>query len=178
MTVLLTGVLAVAGCGAEKGPQVATARTAEPAPTGSAAAGGELATYVEGMRNWVKCLRGEGIQVSDPDAMGDVTFPDLLKQKADPRFIAAQQKCNGVRPAVPESVEKAKRPKMTPQQIDDAKRYAKCMQDSGAPDFPDPDPEGYFPDEEWKQDTPNAQAALRKCLPILGPTTDPTGAQG
>ena len=177
---VLAGVaVAVAGCGTSE-PKVATAvdqgSTTTAKATGTAS-GDDVAAYLDGMRVWVKCLRDKGVDASDPDSTGVVTFPgDPVAQKADPKFQDAQQQCSSLQPAVPESVLEKRKPKLTPEQIKTQQKYAECMQGNGAPDFPDPGPDGYSPrDHRWDQASPGAQQATKTCASIIGdPETAPT----
>jgi hypothetical protein len=175
---LLAGVaVAVAGCGTSE-PKVATAVDQGSTTSAKAtAAGDDVAAYLDGMRVWVKCLRDKGVDASDPDSTGVVTFPgDPVAQKSDQKFQDAQQQCSSLQPAVPESVLEKRKPKLTPEQIKTQRKYAECMQGNGAPDFPDPGPDGYSPrDHRWDQSSPGAQQATRTCASIIGdPETAPT----
>lgn len=170
----ITVTLLLAGCGApDTQPQVATAGGVP-----SATSGADVRTaYVEAMRKVVACLRAQGVDVSDPDARGRIEFGgDIQRLKQDPAFSAAQQKCRDIWPPVPEELAD-KLPPLTPQQIEAARQYAKCMRASGAPDFPDPGADGYYPmNVTWAQDTPGAIQAGVACGPIIGaPATPPVG---
>ncbi|MFD9702409.1 hypothetical protein [Lentzea sp. NPDC059081] len=180
---VLAGVaVAAAGCGTAE-PKVATAvdqgDTASVKAT-STASGDDVAAYLDGMRAWVKCLRDKGVDASDPDSTGVVTFPgDPVAQKSDPKFQDAQQQCSKLQPAVPESVLDKRKPKLTPDQVKTQQRYAECMQAGGAPDFPDPGPDGYSPrDHRWDQSSPGAQQATRACASIIGDPETPATTRG
>jgi hypothetical protein len=171
---------ALAGCGgpATQQPQVASAGgTPTLAPTSDV-----VGAYVEAMRAYVTCVRAEGVKVSDPDAKGKITFEgDLRKLKADPKFLTAQQKCSGLHPPVPAELEE--RPVLTAEEIEKERQYAKCMRENGAPDFPDPGPDGYLPERtdgapSWNQDTEGARRAGVTCGPIIGAPATPGPAQG
>ncbi|NUT21289.1 MAG: hypothetical protein HOV77_19120 [Hamadaea sp.] len=168
---------ALAGCGAKEDPKVASAGgTPTIAPTSDV-----IGAYVEAVRTYVTCLRGEGLKVTDPDAKGHFTFEgDARKLKADPKFRAAQQKCGGLLPPVP--TELIEKPALTAEEIENARKYAKCMRDNGVPEFPDPGPDGYYPDNSGYQAT-GSEADLRAqviCSPIIngGVRIDPSKAQG
>ncbi|NUT37183.1 MAG: hypothetical protein HOV79_29350 [Hamadaea sp.] len=174
---LLVAAAALQGCSGDSGqPQVASAGgTPTVAPTADV-----VGTYVEAVRSYVTCLRGEGLKVSDPDAKGRFTFEgDNRTLKADPKFRAAQQKCGGLLPPVPAELQD--KPVLTAEQIEKAREYAKCMRDNGAPDFPDPGPDGYYPDNAdgtpvWNQSTDAAIRAGYKCAYVHGgPTSPPVG---
>lgn len=167
-------VLLVSGCGDDKQePSVASAGGA-PAATAS---GEAVTAYVEGKRKYVACLRDEGVKVSDPDAKGRSEFSgDRRALKTDPKFRAALIKCNDLNPPVPEGLED--KPPLTPEQIEAARQYARCMQTNGAPSFPDPGPDGYPPDSNdgtaaWDPLSPGAQRASTACASIIGQPTSP-----
>jgi hypothetical protein len=170
---------ALAGCGGPAAqPQVASAGgTPTIAPTTDV-----VGAYVEAMRAYVTCLRAEGLKVTDPDAKGRITFEgDLRKLKADPKFSSGQQKCIGLHPPLPAELEE--KPVLTAEEIEMQRKYAKCMRENGAPDFPDPGPDGYLPERSdgqpsWNQGTEGAIRADVICSPIHGVQTDPSKAQG
>ncbi|WP_064741861.1 hypothetical protein [Hamadaea tsunoensis] len=180
--VLLLLVTALGGCGSPAAsPRIATAGGT---PTASAAPADVLAQFIEAQRAWVACLRGEGVKVADPDPTGDVHFEgDPKVFKVDPKFQQAQRKCQSLSVPMPMELLRARLPKLTPEEIERAGRYARCMRENGAPDFPDPDPDGYFlgsgdgkPD--WNQDTPGALKATAACESIQRGSASPVPAQG
>ncbi|MEH0841829.1 hypothetical protein V6U81_05455 [Micromonospora sp. CPCC 205711] len=172
-------VLLVGGCGGDtKEPSVASA-----GGTPAAASTAEAVTaYVEGVRKYVACLRDEGVQVSDPDAKGKIEFSgDRRALKSDPKWRAAQIKCNDLNPPVPQGLED--KPVLTPEQIEAARRYAQCMQTNGAPSFPDPGPDGYQPDSNdgtsaWDPTSPGAKRASAACASIVGQPASPGAGVG
>jgi hypothetical protein len=172
-------VFALAGCGGtEQKPSVASA-----GGTPSAAATGDaVSEYVEGVRKYVTCLRAEGVKVTDPDAKGKFEYSgDMRVFKKDPKFRAAQEKCSGLLPSVPEGLEE--KPALTPEEIEAKGRYAKCMRDNGVADFPDPGPDGHWPESNdgkptWDQGTAAAKRAETTCGPILGAPASPGSAKG
>jgi len=166
---ILFVAITAAGCGGgSKTPGVATVG-GTPSAVSSADA---VAAYVEGVRAYVKCLRVEGVNVADPDAKGNITFEgDLALLKKDEKFVAAQEKCRNLLPPVPAGLRD--RPVRTAEQIETTRKYGKCMRENGAPDFPDPGADGYFPDrvsgkETWNQNTDGARRASRACASIVG----------
>lgn len=162
--------LALAGCGGPASPTVASAG----GKPSAASTADERAAYVDGMREWVRCLRGHGVQVSDPDPKGRVEFTgDRSKLKADPAFRAAQTACKDKLPPMPADLEE--HPSRSPQEVERSKRYARCMQQHGAPDFPDPGVDGSYPDTPWDQDSAGAQRARRACASIIGEPVDGKG---
>jgi hypothetical protein len=189
--VTLAGAVAVAlaGCGGGEAPGVATAATggAKPAASASAAAS-VVEEYVAGVRKYVQCMRGEGINLPDPDAKGRIDYSAVNRNgsmKRDPKFLAAAQTCKDQMPTVPDELED-KGPPLTAEQIGYAREYAKCMRANGQPDFPDPGSDGRFSDRGGNQNPTEqeAQAMFRAsqiCNPVLEgrpPTTPDPNATG
>ncbi|MFJ8081472.1 hypothetical protein ACIQ6Y_12715 [Streptomyces sp. NPDC096205] len=172
-------VLGVAGCGGGGGGgEVPSAGGAS-----SGRAGGEkdaLAEYVEGKRAWVACMRENGVDLDDPDEKGQVEIggdgDTRRRLKLDPAFMAATEKCASVDPPVPDGLERSLNP-LTPEQVEVRQKYANCMRENGASDFPDPGPDGYG-EGEWDQTSAGARRAARVCAPIIGEPSDPPPAKG
>ncbi len=185
MTLLLVSAvtgLALVGCAnAREEPQVASAG-GTPTASVTAAPADVVAAYFEGVRAYVTCLRADGLKVTDPDPKGKIEFEgDLKLLKADPKFVAAQQKCSSLLPPVPAGLQD--KPVKTAEQIEVTRRYAACMRENGAPDFPDPGPDGYFPDRgageaTWDPTTDGARRATRTCAPIIGDPSSTGPGQG
>jgi hypothetical protein len=166
---LLLG-LALGGCGGDPAqPAVASAEdkpSAGPSPTADA-----LTQYIEAQRKWVGCLRQEGYNLPDPDAKGYVDVGSFLVSsklpKTDPGFLAAQKKCVSMQATVPAELEPSV-PPLTPEQLENSRKYSKCMRAHGMPDWPDPLPDGGYPDgfnptEEHPGDNVKA---LQICEPV------------
>ncbi|MET8980737.1 hypothetical protein ABZX85_34565 [Streptomyces sp. NPDC004539] len=180
MAVVSASVMAItlAGCGdGGDTPKVPTAGGEKASGKATAPSGGDDVTaYVNAQREWVKCLRDNGLDASDPDAKGQVDFGDNAALKKNTKFLNASEKCASLKAAVPESLENANQPKLTPEQIKVKRDYADCMQKNGAPDFPDPGPDGTAQGSEWNQTSAGAERATRVCAPIIGaPADQPTG---
>jgi hypothetical protein len=136
-----------------------------------------VAAYVQAQQTYVKCLRENGVDAPDPDEKGTIDFGGDLDVKKDPKFLAAAEKCAEFLTAVPESIEKGNQDKFTAEQIKVKQQYAKCMQDNGAPDFPDPGPDG-LGQGEWDQSSAGGQRATRICGPIVGVPATPSPGKG
>jgi hypothetical protein len=140
--------LAIAGCRGDSNDGEGVA-TAGGTPTSSAAgsnsdAGADDGDMAEKMRKFAACMREQGIDMPDPevDSEGRVrmqvgegsneggTPPDREK------FEAAQKACKQYLPNGGEP------PKMDPEQVEQARQFAKCMRENGVPDFPDPQADG------------------------------------
>jgi hypothetical protein len=172
-------VFLIGGCSGEK--QERTVASAGGTPAATAADGEAVTAYVEGVRRYVACLRDEGVAVSDPDAKGRYEFSgDRRALKTDPKFRAAVMKCKDLNPPMPAGLED--KPALTPEEIEVARRYARCMQANGAPDFPDPGPDGHAPDSNgtppWDPTSPGGKRATAACAAIIGEPAAPTGAAG
>lgn len=141
----------------------------------------ELSVYLDGVRKYVACMRQNGVEVSDPDSMGRFEYNNGASTKdlkSDPKFLKAGEKCADFRPTVPDSVEREMNPKPTREETEKRKRYATCMQEGGAPDFPDARDDGSYEDVPWDATTAGAQRAMRKCKPILGPVPENVTPRG
>ncbi|MFV2103374.1 hypothetical protein [Micromonospora sp. LOL_024] len=167
--------LALSACGgAAEAPPVATAGGSSAQPTGSPSAViGVVAQYVEGRRQWVKCLRKEGFDLPDPDAKGsvDIDLGVLGVSKTDPKWKAALTKCMDFLLPVPEELEE-KVPPATAEQVAHRREYAKCMRANGMPDWPDPGPDGEWPGWGTRELTPQEQTANIRALQICEPVLD------
>ncbi|WP_344085367.1 hypothetical protein [Luedemannella helvata] len=180
---LMAMTFAAGACGSDpKAPEVASAG-GTPTAARTSGASDVVTAYVEGVRAYVACMRGEGVKVGDPDSKGKFEFegdPKALKE--DPTFIKAQKACGEKLPPVPDELRQL--PPRTAEEIEAAREYAKCMRANGAPDFPDPLADGYFPapmsseDEIWDQNTAGAKRAIVKCAPIIGDKVDPGQGNG
>ncbi|MEU1225508.1 hypothetical protein [Streptomyces sp. NPDC005828] len=172
---------ALTGCGGGGDDGAGKIPTAADGPssagTGRTTAGGgsggggkdEVAAYVEAKRAWVKCLRENHVDAPDPDANGQVELGDARTLKKNPAFLKASRKCSELNPAVPAEIERRLAPKLTPEQIKKQFEFADCMQKNGAPDFPDPEPDGrVYGDVQWDSGTAAAKQAARTCAPIIG----------
>jgi outer membrane lipopolysaccharide assembly protein LptE/RlpB len=185
MAVVTASVMAItlAGCGGEgDAPKVPTAggdnASAASGKTAAPSGGDDVSAYVNAQREWVKCLRENGVDAPDPDAKGQVDFGDNAALKKDTKFLNASEKCASLVAAVPESLENANQPKLTPEQIKVKRDYAACMQKNGAPDFPDPGPDGTAQGSEWDQTSAGAKRATRVCAPIIGDPVDQPEGKG
>jgi hypothetical protein len=160
--------LALTGCGGDEGDS--------DIPT-AASGGDDVAAYVEAQRTYVKCLRENGVDAPDPDEKGTIDFGDDRDLKKDATFRAATEKCAEYLAAVPESIEKGNQSKLTAEQIEVKQRYATCMRENGAADFPDPGPDG-LGQGEWDQSSAGAKRAIRICGPIVGVPENPGPGKG
>jgi hypothetical protein len=172
VTVLLLAGCLLAGCGKTADePRVASAATSG-APVASSSPSADVVTqYVAGVRKYVQCMRAEGINLPDPGPKGEIDYASLGgNPKLDPKFRAASMKCSPLMPPMPVELQPKPDP-LTPQQIEWARRYAKCVREHGVPSFPDPDADGYFT-REWQQGLSEQESraiylATETCRPVL-----------
>lgn len=133
----------------------------------------ELADFITHQRAWVACMRQHNIDLPDPDRYGNV----VTGKKKDTATMAAIEACKSFYVPVPKSVQEMQRPKLTSTQIAQMVALAKCMQTHGMPDYPDPGPDGYTPeDKERAIDETSAawQRAHAACASVI-PTPSTTG---
>jgi hypothetical protein len=125
--------LGLAGCGGAgaKDPQVASAQTSTAKPSASASASADP----DAMLHFSQCMRAQGITwFPDPvDGKMEVAAP---KGTDHTKMDAAQEACKKFLPNGGEP------PKMSAEQLEQARNMAKCMRENGIPNFPDPDPNG------------------------------------
>jgi hypothetical protein len=165
-------VLAAAACsGDAEPPTVATAGGV----SASASPGGDaVAAYVETQRQLAKCFREQGFDVPDPDAKGNIDLGPAMggRKKTDPKVLGAWEACKEFSVPVPEELQERVEP-VTPEQLANRRAYAKCMRDNGMPRWPDPRPDGSWPEDTQSGElTPQEQAANLAALQICDPVLD------
>lgn len=153
--------LALAGCGGDgdDGGGVASAGGAASAAPGASPSASK--DNYQAMLEFTECMRGEGIEMEDPQPGGGV---QLRLRGSDPaKTEAAMAKCRHLMPNGGEMQ------KADPARIEQARQYSKCMRDNGVPEFPDPDPEtgGIMlragPDSGLDPNDPTFKAAEKTC---------------
>ncbi|GAA2630661.1 hypothetical protein [Paractinoplanes durhamensis] len=131
----LMSALAAGGCvgAAANDPQVASAQSSTAKPSSSASSSAD--DDQDAQLKFSQCMRDQGITwFPDPvDGKMEVFAPKGTDMK---KMEAAQQACrkflpNGGQP-----------PKMSAEELEQARNMAKCMRENGIPNFPDPDPNG------------------------------------
>lgn len=121
----------------------------------------------ERVRQFVTCMRANGVDVPDPEP-GDATGKTALRFETGSgsgeidksKLMPAMEKCNKYLPAGGRDI------RLTPEQLEGARRLAQCMRDNGVPAWPDPDADGNFKTDSLtviSKDDPAVQAALEKC---------------
>jgi hypothetical protein len=156
--------VALAGCGAPSGPDVATAG-------GNGSAVVTTAPVVSGdreerVRRFAGCMREHGVDMPDPEpgpgGLGLSGGGGALLN--DPDFQTAFEACRTMLPNGGEP------PKLSPEQLEQYRAFAGCMREHGV-DVPDPDPDGTLrlrpgPGGRFggiNPSDPKVQAALTAC---------------
>lgn len=127
--------------------------------------------YIQAQMKWVQCARRHGLDAPDPDQTGQVLVPVTAQTRSDPAEIQrVMDACATYSVPVPQSVIKLREQLDQPTSAQKKKyaEYSSCMQTHGAPDFPDPAPNGELGDGDWDQTTAGARRALEACTPIVG----------
>ena len=138
-----------AGCGdSSRSPEVATARTSDaasvPADAGTDKTRAVVDHYIEQMTRVVACYRKNGLpEIADPDEFGQVLI-DTTKASDPSAVDRAIDACEHLQVPMPPEVHALLEQKQARALTDEERRtfreYAECMQENGAPDFPDPKP--------------------------------------
>jgi hypothetical protein len=133
----VVGLLALGGCTNEPAAEVAT--VAGPTATTTPTTTTDLQKEIE----FVACMRGKGVADMVDPIPGDTSgrsavryMLDVLGKGSDNAFQAALDQCLNLLPPVPEP------PPPGTEEIEKSRQFAKCMRENGAPDFPDPAPNG------------------------------------
>lgn len=158
---LAAGLLAGCGGGGDDGPDIASVAESG-SGSGSGGSGGETAaasdkSEVEQAQEFVDCLRGEGLEVEDPDPVtGELNLQALATADAGrDTLMKAFQACQD---KVPQSLQdQATQAPDTEQQ----KEFAQCMRDNGV-DMDDPGPDGFTQGSVPTGD-PDFDSALEAC---------------
>lgn len=176
--------LILAGCGGQSDPALPSATSAAPSAGGAATSGtatsagaaatlagsaAEISAYVQAQRAWVACMGQHGVDLPDPDRYGVVDLKGFRHN--DPQARTAYVACQSKLVAMPDSVQQIVRPPLTAAQKEIKRKYATCMQSHGAPDFPDPGPDGYYQNRTWDQTSSGAARAAKSCASIIGEPT-------
>ena len=143
--IAVTTALAMVGCrgDSDKGEGVATAGgTPTTSATGNNSNSGDIA---EQMRRYASCMREHGIDMPDPEVDSEgrtkVQIGEAPEAGGGPapdreKFEAAERECRQYMPNGGDP------PKLDPEQVEQARQFAKCMRENGVPNFPDPEPDG------------------------------------
>ena len=128
----------------------------------------EEITFEEGVLNFAKCMREEGINFPDPtfDIDGNPQFDNLEIENED-EFETAFENCEDIlRNALPEQFDLD--PEVEAALVDASLEFSQCMRDQGI-DFPDPKPGEFgffaFRDADIDFSSKEVQEAFEICQP-------------
>lgn len=142
------------GCSSgDTAPQVPSISSPKASPQQEAAAGkADPAADRDAMRAYAKCMREHGVDTPDP---GENEAP-TINFSNDPKTMAALDACKKLLPGggMPK--------KLTPEELDKARKDAKCMREHGV-DMPDPDANGGAQALPMKDDGTKFEEALKAC---------------
>jgi hypothetical protein len=162
LTVPLLLALALAGCaqnGGDNDNGIATAGGAKATPSASADAGVNLSDDERRLK-FAECMREQGIDMPDPGDGPGVRI--RVGEGTDPKKVdAAMEACKKYAPNGGEP------PKLNAEQLEQARKFAKCMRSNGVPDFPDPGADGRITMQRRAGDggpsEETVEAAMEKC---------------
>jgi hypothetical protein len=128
----------------------------------------EEITFEEGVLNFAKCMREEGINFPDPsfDIDGNPEFDNLEIENED-EFETAFENCEEIlRNALPEQFDLD--PEVEAALVDASLEFSQCMREQGI-DFPDPKPGEFgffaFRDADIDFSSESVQQAFEICQP-------------
>ena len=158
--------LATAGCarGGTDDPAVASA----PGAGGNAAAAsaGPGADDPDAQLKFSRCMREQGLSWFPDPSDGKLAIKPPPGTD-DKKIQAAQEKCKQFLPNGGEP------PKLSAEELEKVRLYAKCMRENGLPNFPDPGPKGELDIDVAKvgsgPDDPSWQKAEASCKQFDGP---------
>jgi len=161
----LCAVLAPAGCGQPRGPEVATARSpvaAEPDPTpGAGPAQRRDRDYDQALR-YTRCMNDHGERMDDPvEGKPLPLMGDNHSQSGFVQVPEAFEKCRHLMPATWPV-------KPDPKYAEQERRYGDCMRRHGI-DYPEPDAKGMvrYPADPSVLGRPEYQSADAACRYVI-----------
>ena len=173
--VLMTLLLAVAGCGGRGAGDDGVATADDPGAKTSATAGDEAAApkdQKEQALRHAQCMRENGVPDYPDPKFNDKGGVDLNLEGVNPQNLEkAAQACRKYEPNGGEPT------KLDPQRLEQLRAYAKCMRENGVENFPDPTDQGIQADGNTSgldPASPSYQAADKACQKYA----PPPGADG
>jgi hypothetical protein len=144
---LAVSAVAVVGCGGSSStPRVAAASSPPAHATGSGNSTG-APSLTRLIHTAAQCIRDHGIpNFPDPtvDTHGHIQYDQQIINNLPAAVTqTVQQACRSQINAA-ESAANAAQPPATPQEIQQATRFAQCMRQHGYPNFPDPNSQGNY----------------------------------
>jgi len=136
-----------------------------PAPTATGNAGNPPAPQAQAVK-FAECMRANGVrEFPDPDASGAFTIDAIANGGVvDPGTPAFKQASSACKDLEPPGFTGHKR---SPQEQEQALKFAQCIRDNGVPDFPDPTVDGPLVNIEHGRSKPGLHAAMEKCRDII-----------
>jgi hypothetical protein len=96
-------------------------------------------------RELAQCIRDHGYP-GFPDPVvnddGTVELSEEVSRLLEEHEATLRPACEDIIERLPASVREDREEQVTPAQVEERKRFAKCVRDHGVPDFPDPDAAG------------------------------------
>jgi hypothetical protein len=137
-------------------------------PGASSSAADTNATARQQAATFAECMRTNGVRnFPDPDASGTYTIDEIANGSSlDTNSAAFKQAITACKDLQPAGFTGHKR---TPQEQENALKFAQCIRDNGVKDFPDPTPDSplidttRMPGNPDGQNIPGLQAAMQKC---------------
>jgi hypothetical protein len=162
LAVAVLAALAFTGCSSKSSGSEGGNQTAGAAPSGGVG-GMPNASEQEQLRKFEQCLREQGVEPPEP---GEPGARPSVGHEPTAKEQAAMEKCSQFLPNGGEPE------KLTAQQIEQLRKYAKCMRDNGIDYFPDPSAGGKKDemseaDGQRFRNDPKRPAAEEKCRPLL-----------
>jgi hypothetical protein len=123
---LLFGLVA---CGSQQESDIPTADGTDPSAKTTSAT---PLSKEDQTRKFVQCMRDHGIEMSDPQPGKPAA---IGKEGEDAKTKAALEACREFMPNGGEP------PSVSPEMLEQGRKFAQCMREHGLADFPDPDPD-------------------------------------
>ena len=186
VAVLILAPNAASCDGSQDGPEVASVQPSQATSNarGDVSAANDAAAddaavieqYISAMKRYVGCLRSRGMpKAPDPGQFGTLLFNAEMTTGDGP--ARAQKLCKNLMVPMPAAVSAAlteyNAGQVTPEQKRVFAKYSRCMQASGAPDFPDPGADGLGDEKLWDQTSAGARRATAACASIIGDPVSP-----
>ena len=152
----------LAGCGGDDGGDGVATAGGTPSATASGTAGNEGDAQALALK-FAQCMRENGIpNFPDPTFQdGGGIGIDMPEGTAKATADAAMAACKQYMPNGGEPI------KLDPERLAQLRKVARCMRESGYPDFPDPTDEGLQIDgnkhPDWNRDNAKFNAAMEAC---------------
>jgi hypothetical protein len=148
------------------------------APAGADSSNSPSAAHEQAMR-FAQCMRDNGVSAfPDPNASGSFTIDQIANgSSVDTSSAAFQQALSACKDQEPAGFAGTKR---TPQQQENALKFAQCIRENGVPDFPDPTADGPLVDTNRiaSANQPGGMDLLRAAMQKCGSYARAAGVSG